>query len=237
MPHWIWGDLSWHIPIAALIVALLVLRRRPKSAAGSARKVRREHAEHPGDLHTQERSVRPTSSARRPGEWEVWYRDTFDRECPAKVEVRGKALADGLAELWARYLTDTVEGDGTIGFSHFWLEWDERRIDLTDKYQTQCWSGARRLRAWLVCPTDHESGYVANAAPVLLRQLTLAHARHADRPRAAEWILTMALNARDQPALAAPPTRPLAERHVGSAVPCMMRNRAVALRTLASADS
>ena len=49
--------------------------------------------------------------------WELWYQDLFDRECPRQVEVRGQGLVQGLAELWARHLFETVQVDGQKGLS------------------------------------------------------------------------------------------------------------------------
>ena len=58
-------------------------------------------------------------------EWEVWYQDLFDRECPRQVEVSGRGLAAGLSELWARHLFETVGVDGQKGFSRFNLWWKQ----------------------------------------------------------------------------------------------------------------
>ena len=60
-------------------------------------------------------------------EWEVWYQDTFDRECPRQVEVAGRGLVEGLIQLWARHLFETVQADGQRGFSRFNLWWKQER--------------------------------------------------------------------------------------------------------------
>jgi hypothetical protein len=45
----------------------------------------------------------------------VWYRDTFDRETRPSVDVRGQGLVEGLTELWARHLFETVRHGGGEG--------------------------------------------------------------------------------------------------------------------------
>ena len=49
-----------------------------------------------------EQDEHPLDDPARETEWEVWYLDTFDRECPPSVDVRGRGLVRGLIELWAR---------------------------------------------------------------------------------------------------------------------------------------
>ena len=51
-------------------------------------------------------------------EWQVWYQDTFDRECPPSVDVRGRGLVSGLTELWARHLFETVRPGGDRRRAH-----------------------------------------------------------------------------------------------------------------------
>ncbi|MGC9349404.1 MAG: hypothetical protein ACP5JG_14795 [Anaerolineae bacterium] len=78
--------------------------------------------------------------------WEVWYGDTFDRETPRSIQVSGVGLMAGLAELWSRHLFDTVQPNGTRGFSAYNLWWvDERRsIAISGP-----WEGQTRLRLWI----------------------------------------------------------------------------------------
>ena len=54
-------------------------------------------------------------------EWEIWYHDMFDRDASTSVDVRGRGLVKGLAELWARHFFETVTVDGKQGFSYFQL--------------------------------------------------------------------------------------------------------------------
>ena len=79
-------------------------------------------------------------------EWQVWYQDTFDRECPRQIEVVGRGLAAGLTELWARHLFETVRTDGQKGFSRFNLWWKQERKSLEVAGE---WGGMIRLREWV----------------------------------------------------------------------------------------
>jgi hypothetical protein len=75
-------------------------------------------------------------------EREVWYQDTFDRECPPSVDVRGRGLVEGLTELWARHLFETVRPSGGEGFSRFHLRWKPGRFVRIEGDQ----AGATRLQ-------------------------------------------------------------------------------------------
>ncbi|MBN1997877.1 hypothetical protein JW935_10020 [candidate division KSB1 bacterium] len=79
-------------------------------------------------------------------QWELWYQDVFDRECPRRVEVIGRGLMLGLTELWARHLFETVQADGEKGFSRFnlWCTKEEKSIKVTGT-----WGGMVRLRKWI----------------------------------------------------------------------------------------
>jgi hypothetical protein len=106
-------------------------------------------------------------------EWEVWYQDTFDRECPRQVEVSGRGLAAGLAELWARHLFETVRADGGKGFSRFNLWWKQERKSVEVVGE---WGGMVRLRAWIFGGKRRLSkGYVEEAEKRLLMRLATVH--------------------------------------------------------------
>lgn len=80
-------------------------------------------------------------------EWDLWYQDNFDYECPRQIEASGVGLLKGLTELWARYLRETVQANGQKGFSQFNLWWkqESRSIEIVGD-----WRGAVRLRTWIV---------------------------------------------------------------------------------------
>ena len=79
-------------------------------------------------------------------EWKVWYQDTFDRECPRQIEVSGQGLVEGLVELWARHLTETVQANGSRGFARFnlWLQEELQSIVIDGD-----WDGLVQLRGWM----------------------------------------------------------------------------------------
>jgi hypothetical protein len=107
-------------------------------------------------------------------EWQVWYRDTFDLECPPSVDVSGRGLAQGLVELWARHLFETVRPGGGQGFSRFHLWWKgERSVQIKGS-----WEGLTRLRGWVFGAQAHtRKGYVEAGDARLLRQIAGVHAR------------------------------------------------------------
>jgi len=123
------------------------------------------------------------------GTWAIWYQDTFDQDSPPSVEVRGEGLVNGLVELWARYLFETVQADGQRGFSHFHLRWEQAKIDIQGD-----WQGARRLRWWMFGEkTESFSGYVQEADTELLNQVAHTHAILITRQQTAEPILALAV--------------------------------------------
>jgi hypothetical protein len=128
-------------------------------------------------------------------EWEVWYRDTFDLECPPGIDARGRGLVRGLMELWARHLFETVRPDGSRGFSRFHLRWAETAAITIEGG----WEGATRLRGWVFGGKEQaRKGYVGEGDARLLEQIALAHARLITADQGSEPILTAAAQAGDR---------------------------------------
>jgi hypothetical protein len=128
--------------------------------------------------------------------WQVWYRDTFDRECSPGVEAEGVGLAQGLAELWARHLFETVREDGKRGFSRFHLWWQQKgeSVRIPDDP-----AGVLRLRQWIFGAQRHTTrGYLAAADRRLLEKVALAHARLLVAGQTAQPIMAAARAAADQ---------------------------------------
>jgi hypothetical protein len=126
-------------------------------------------------------------------EWAVWYTDTFDRDSPPRIDVRGRGLVEGLAQLWARHLFETVRPDGQQGFSRFDLRWKQGRVVIDGD------RGAKRLRGWFFGKKESSyKGYAAEADPTLLKKTALAHARLIGRQQGAEQIMAAALAAKDR---------------------------------------
>jgi hypothetical protein len=127
-------------------------------------------------------------------QWEIWYDDTFDRDAPSSVDVRGRGLAKGLAELWARHFFESVRSDGQQGFSSFQLHWKRGNINILGDRE-----GAKRLRDWLFGKKEHSyKGYVAEANSSLLNTLAHVHARLIDKRQVTQQMLAVAVIAKDR---------------------------------------
>ena len=79
-------------------------------------------------------------------EWEIWYQDNFDLECPRQMELSGRGLIKGLIELWARHLYETIQPSGFIGFSRFNLWWKQRVCSISIVGEK---AGQIKLRQWV----------------------------------------------------------------------------------------
>ena len=124
--------------------------------------------------------------------WKLWYQDMFDRECPRKVEVHGQGLVQGLAELWARHLFETVQADGQKGFSRFNLWWQQKNESIEI---TGAWEGMVRLRQWVFDSQRTASrGYLDDGDRELLMEIALAHSYLIMAGQSSEPILSAALN-------------------------------------------
>jgi len=120
--------------------------------------------------------------------WEVWYRDTFDRECPLSVDASGRGLTKGLMELWARFLFETVRPNGSRGFSSFHLRWKELYIDIGGDRV-----GATRLREWVFGAKKRTAvGYVDAGDAALLSEIARIHAALLPGDGSSEQILAAA---------------------------------------------
>ena len=121
--------------------------------------------------------------------WEVWYRDMFDRETPLLLDVRGRGLLEGVTELWARILFETVRPGGVKGFSRFHLRWDRKPAVQVEG----SWEGATRLREWVFGTREHTSqGYVAAGDAQLLERVAFTNATLLLAGQSAEPILAAA---------------------------------------------
>jgi hypothetical protein len=100
--------------------------------------------------------------------WELWHQDSFDRESPRQVEAAGRGLVQGLYELWAHHLRETVGARGQRGFSRFnlWLKREGKSIRIVGS-----WEGMTRLRDWVYSDGERVR------APDLLRKVATLHAK------------------------------------------------------------
>lgn len=127
-------------------------------------------------------------------EWQVWYEDTFDRECPRSIDTSGRGLAGGLMELWARHLCGTVQANGSRGFSRFNLWWASRSIEIAGN-----WEGAVRLRKWVFgAHARGRRGDVERGDTRLLSKIAVVHAHLVLAGLSCEPILQAAAAALDR---------------------------------------
>lgn len=126
--------------------------------------------------------------------WQVWYEDTFDHECPRRIDISGRGLVWGLTELWARHLYETVQANGRRGFSRFNLWWASRSIEIAGD-----WQGAVRLRHWVFGEkTRIRQGYIESGDTGLLIKIAAAHAHLVSAGQSSEPILSTAMAAADR---------------------------------------
>lgn len=129
-------------------------------------------------------------------EWELWYQDLFDRESPRQVEMRGRGLAEGLRELWARHLLETVQADGVRGFSRFnlWLRQEHISVEIVGD-----WGGQRRLRNWVYGqPRGSTSLELDEGGVALLDLIAETHQDQILIGASSQKILSLAKNAQSQ---------------------------------------
>lgn len=130
-------------------------------------------------------SLEELKSLATDAEWEVWYQDTFDRECPRQVVIFGQGLVEGLIELWSRHLYETVQANGQKNFSRFNLWWkqENKSIEVVGE-----WEGVVRLRGWV-----YEDKRQTNKEDTdLLKRITIAHKNQILNGETSEKILAAA---------------------------------------------
>ena len=126
-------------------------------------------------------------------EWQVWYEDMFDRECPRQVQATGTGLAAGLVELWRYHLRETVQADGRRGFSRFNLWWVQagKSVNVVGD-----WEGMVRLRGWIFgTPLRARKDHVGAADPDLLMTVAAIHSSLVAAGKTSEEIVSAALAA------------------------------------------
>jgi hypothetical protein len=135
---------------------------------------------------SKEREMHPENTESE-AEWKVWHQDNFDRECPRQVEATGQGLLEGLIELWARHLYETVQANGQPGFSHFNLWWTQKGISVEVLGE---WDGQVRLRGWVYRNMRQANkGYLEQADKELLYLIAGYHKNLILRGETSEAIL------------------------------------------------
>jgi hypothetical protein len=126
-------------------------------------------------------------------EWQVWYQDMFDRECPRSVEVSGRGLVKGLVELWARHLGETIRPNGSEGFSRFNLWCAPRSVKIAGNRE-----GAVRLREWVFSEGHVQGSTLCQGGRQLLDRIAAVHAHLIVAGQSSEPILEAAAAAQDR---------------------------------------
>ena len=129
-------------------------------------------------------------------EWQIWYQDMFDRECPRQVEVSGQGLVSGLIELWAHYLFETVQPDGREGFSRFNLWWKQRgrSVEIIGGK-----AGLARLKGWAFGDQQRTNkSTIQGGNRKLLKKVAVTHSHLVLTDQTSEAILATAEAAANQ---------------------------------------
>ena len=123
-------------------------------------------------------------------DWEIWYQDTFDQDCPRQLELTGCGLITGLIELWARHLYETVQPNGVLGFSHFNLWWKQRRCSIEVVGEA---AGQVKIRNWVFGQRClNSSSFLDVADTSLLKSICEIHAELVLRGQTSEEIILIA---------------------------------------------
>jgi hypothetical protein len=129
-------------------------------------------------------------------EWQIWYQDMFDRECPRQIEISGQGLVNGLVELWAHHLFETVQANGREGFSRFNLWWKQRgqSIEIIGGR-----AGLARLKGWVFgTQQGTNKNTIQEGNRKLLKKVAVVHSHLMLTGHTSEAILTAAGTAADQ---------------------------------------
>ena len=129
-------------------------------------------------------------------EWKIHAEDTFDRECPIQVELTGKGLEKGLAELWSRHLFETIRPGGQIGFIRFslFLHQISKSIQISGNV-----NGLTRIREWVFQGAKPGHGrYSQHADRLLLNKIAEAHGRLFMAGKTSEPIVSIALRSKNR---------------------------------------
>ena len=118
---------------------------------------------------------KPEDHLIRSAEWEIWYQDTFDLACPRQLELAGRGLINGLVKLWARHLYETIQPDGSDGFSRFNLWWKQGACSIAITGDN---TGQLKLRSWVFGEgRSGDQSYMEAADQDLLAIIAEAHSR------------------------------------------------------------
>lgn len=123
-------------------------------------------------------------------DWEIWYQDNFEIPGHRKMELAGCGLVNGLVELWARHLYETVQRNGAFGFSRFNLWWRQQKTSIVIIGEV---AGQVKIRNLVFGQRRlHSSSFLDIADTGLLELISEIHAKLVMRGQTCEEIILIA---------------------------------------------
>ncbi|QRN84030.1 hypothetical protein JR338_04585 [Chloroflexota bacterium] len=106
--------------------------------------------------------------------WDLWYQDRFELGSPRQIELSGQGLANGLVELWARHLHETVQPTGLTGFAKFDMWWKDAFWPVLIFGDEE---GQVKIRQWVYDERVAGPNYLDTADRSLLQMIAETHAQ------------------------------------------------------------
>lgn len=108
--------------------------------------------------------------------WELWYMDTFDRDTPPAVQIKGANIIQGLYHLWFYTLAEGILDNGNASFSNFHLAWGSSastRVDIAvNPFDNPV---LLKLRGWIGFVAQDKTGQIKPGKDVILWRLAHLH--------------------------------------------------------------
>ena len=108
--------------------------------------------------------------------WQLWHRDTFDRDSPSSLQASGTNIVQGLCELWRYTLTEGILDSGSASFSRFQLTWGSTastRVEvIVDPFDNLA---LLKLRQWAHLMSQNQNGEEEQRDALLMRLAQLHH--------------------------------------------------------------
>lgn len=108
--------------------------------------------------------------------WQLWHRDTFDRDSASSLQASGTNIVQGLCELWRYTLTEGILDNGGASFSRFQLTWGSTastRVEvLVDPFDNPA---LLKLRQWAHLMSQDQNGEEEERDAILMRLAQLHH--------------------------------------------------------------
>jgi len=120
--------------------------------------------------------------------WKIIHEDLFDRDVRPTVDAEGQGLADGLSELWARYLISQIGPGGVGGLARFSLSWSGAGVQMPPASKA-----GSQVREWVFgAKPDTSRGYRSAGDSELLDLIGRVHAGLLVAGRSGDEVLDLA---------------------------------------------